>query len=189
MVKFKNTNTTTGRTFECQLTCNRCTAQTATGTRWRRRVCVGTQKCFTHRKRDEGLQVKRSLIANSGKGLFATKIFRKNDLIGTGYRGELISRAQLNNRYGQQQNANAPYALSVRNSQQIVDSACERGILSVANTKTVRSQCNAKYSQHIKSDGTVNVRATKRIRPGDEIYIWYGAGFTQTMGNSRHTTK
>ena len=189
MVKFKNTNTNTGRTFECQLTCNRCTARTATGTRCRRRVCVGTQKCFTHRKRDEGLQVKRSLIPNSGKGLFATKLFRKNDLIGTGYRGELISRAQLNNRYGQQQNANAPYALSVRNSQQIVDSACERGILSVANTKTVRSQCNAKYSQHIKADGTVNVRATKRIRPGDEIYIWYGAGFTQTMGNSHHTTK
>jgi hypothetical protein len=137
MVKFKNTNTTTGRTFECQLTCTQCTARTATGSRCRRPVCIGTKTCFTHRKRDEGLQVKRSNIANAGKGLFATKVIRKKDKIGS-YRGEVISKAQLNNRYSQGQNANAPYNLSARNTQRILDAGCERGLLSIANSGRTR---------------------------------------------------
>ena len=188
MVKFKNTNTNTGRTFECTLTCTQCTARTATGSRCRRRVCIGTKNCFTHRRRDEGLMVKRSNIAKAGKGLFATKTFRKNDKIGS-YRGEVISRAQLNNRYGQGEDANAPYALSARNSQRLLDAGCERGLLSIANSGRTRAQCNARYSEQMKQDRTINVFATKRINAGDEILIWYGPGYWASAGNSRHTTK
>ena len=146
-----------------------------------RRVCIGTKKCFTHRRRDEGLLVKRSNLAGAGKGLFATKI--------GSYRGEVISKAQLNNRYGQGQNANAPYALSARNTQRILDAGCERGILSIANSGRTRAQCNARYSEQMKQDRTINVFATKRINAGDEILIWYGPGYWASAGNSRHTTK
>ena len=170
MVKFKNTYTNMGRTFKCTLTCTQCTARTATDSRCRRRVCIGTKTCFTHRKRDEDLLVKRSNIAGAGKGLFATKIFRKKDKIGS-YHGEVISRAQLHNRYGQGQDANAPYALSASKTQRILDAGCKRGLLSIANSGRTRAQCNARYSEQMKTDRTINVFATKRINAGDEILI------------------
>jgi hypothetical protein len=131
--------------------------------------------------------VKRSNIVGAGKGLFASKIFRKNDKIGS-YRGEVISRAQLNNRSGQGEDANAPYALSARNTQRILDAGCERGLLSIANSGRTRAQCNARYSEQMQNR-TINVFATKRISAGDEILIWYGSGYWASAGNSRHTTK
>ena len=187
-MRFKNTNIRKGIEFECQLDCNRCTATTAKGTQCKNRVCIGVPTCHAHRK-DIGLKVKKSTIPNAGKGLFATKKFKKKKTIGS-YAGENISVAENNRRYGGGERDNAPYALSARNAPgRILDSACSRSLLSLANSKRQRKRNNAKFSSHMKGDGTINVISTKRIKEGDEIFIDYGKGYWKGAQWSLHATK
>ena len=187
-MRFKNKNLRTGLDFQCQLECNRCTATTSKGTRCKNRVCIGVPTCHAHRK-DAGLKVKRSTIPNAGKGLFATKQFKKGKPIGA-YAGENISVAENNRRYGADDLDNAPYSLSARNMPgRILDSACSRSLMSLANSKRERKRNNAKFSQHMKGDGTINVISTKRIKDGDEIFIDYGKGYWKGAQWSLHATK
>ena len=119
----------------------------------------------------------KSDIPDAGKGLFATKAFQTNKVIGA-YAGENVSQATINSRYGNSKRDNAPYALSANNLQgRVLDAACRRSLMSVANSGRNRTQSNAKYSSVMKQDGTINVRATKRIKEGDEIPIWYGKDY------------
>ena len=192
MTKFTNTNLRTGHTFRCQVKGGRCPAQTQNGTQCKNRVVLGRRLCHVHRKTRLGLQVKKSTIANAGRGLYTTRDIKKGDVIGR-YAGQLISTTMLNDRYGAGKKDNAPYALAASRSahssgHKIVDSACLRGIMSMANSKKTRSQSNARFSDQIRKDGTVNVRATKNIHAGNEIFIFYGSGFMKTHKNSKHTT-
>ena len=187
-MRFQHTNLRTGIDFECQLQCGRCTGTTARGTRCRNRVCIGVPTCHQHRKA-LGLKVKQSTIPNAGKGLFATKDFKKNKVISS-YGGNIISKAELDRRYGGGNNDNAPYSLSARNApNRILDSACRRSLMSLANSKRQTNRNNAKFSERLKGDGTINVRTTKRVRVGDEIFIDYGKGYWKGTQWSRHTTK
>ena len=192
MTKFTNQNLRTGRTFRCQVKGGRCPANNQNGQQCKNHVVLGRQLCHVHRKTKLGLQVKKSTIPRSGRGLHTTRDIKKGDFIGR-YAGQLISTAMLNERYGAGKKANAPYALAVSQTShssdhKIVDSACLRGIMSMANSKKKRSLSNARFSDHIRKDGTVNVRATKNIQAGSEIFIFYGAGFMKTHTNSKHTT-
>jgi hypothetical protein len=187
-MRFEHTNTRTNLKFDCKLNCTRCTATTSKGTRCKRRVCVGVAVCHSHRK-SLGVKVKQSNIANAGKGLFATKTFKKNAVIGS-YSGENVSQAEINRRYGNSKRDNAPYALGASNANgRVLDSACSRSIMSIANSGRQRSRNNAKFSHKMKQDGTINVRATKKIEAGDEIMIWYGKDYWKSAKYSRHKTK
>ena len=188
-MKFRHENTRTGRTFQCQVQCGQCSANKADGSRCRNRVCIGRKMCWQHRKQKLGLTVKKSTIANAGKGLFATKLFRRDDTIGR-YAGELISNAEHNRRYGGTDDDHGPYSVQTRNSQgRIVDASCRRGLMSMANGTRRKSQANARFVDNLRPDGTIKVKATRAIRPGTEILIHYGRDYFATAGVSEHSTR
>ena len=101
-MRFKHTNLRTSLAFDCELQCNQCTATKKAGGRCKNRVCIGTSVCHVHRKELE-VKVKKSTIPNAGKGLFATKTFNQNSVIGE-YTGENVSEAEIGRRYLVNQN-------------------------------------------------------------------------------------
>ena len=139
MTKFTNQNLRTGRTFRCQVKGGRCPANNQNGQQCKNHVVLGRQLCHVHRKSKLGLKVQKSTIANAGRGLYTTRAIKKGDVVGR-YAGQLISASMLNERYGAGKKANAPYALAASRTahssgHKIVDSACLRGIMSMANSK------------------------------------------------------
>ena len=167
-----------GPPFKCNLQCEQCTAVTSKGTRCKRQVCIGKPVCSLHRK---DLQVKKSSIPNSGKGLFAKRDYKKNEVIGQ-YTGERLTAKQLQDRYGY---STAPYALQV--GSMIIDAACSRGIMSLANAKKQKANTNAKLVNKSTSAG-VNVRATRKIKKGKEIFLHYGNDYWKSV-HGIHSTK
>ena len=189
-MKFKSTNVRTGEQFSCRLKCARCVGRTRAGDRCKNKVCIGKEYCHIHRKTKRGLVVKQSKIKNAGKGLFAVRTFKKGEVIGY-YRGELLSTAEHNRRYGSTDDDHAPYSLQASNSKgRIVDASCSRHLMSMANGSRRRSNANARFVDYMRpSDGAVKVQATKTIKKNEEIIIHYGRDYFDTASNAKHSTR
>jgi SET domain-containing protein len=123
--------------------------------------------CFIHLKYLYGLKIGRSTIPRAGFGLFALKNFDKHERL-CEYTGDIITIEELNERYGEGDLNTAPYALTTNFG--IIDSACSRGIASWINQGTNRTNNVTLEVQ----DDRVDVVATKKIRPGTEIFTSYG---------------
>ena len=114
--------------------------------------------------------IRPSTIPNAGLGLFTLQEFKSGDLI-VPYKGEILTRAQMDERYG---NGLATYALQI-NKNTYIDSACARGTASFINTFPRHN--NARFSVHSGRAGHppgASVRATKKIPAGSEIFVDYG---------------
>ena len=187
-MKFTSANTKTGFRMSCQLKCVRCTATTAKGARCRNKVCIGVDTCHAHRTKTLGLAVKKSKIPNAGKGLFATRDFKQNEVIGK-YTGDILTRQENNERHGQhpKHDLNA-YGVGITSAKKVVDASCNRGLMSLANGSANKASANARYMDKLMQ-GKVNVRATKKIRKGQEIIVHYGAGYFTASKYHKHKTR
>tara|TARA_B110000114_G_C14958906_1_gene343552 strand:+ start:156 stop:656 length:501 start_codon:yes stop_codon:yes gene_type:complete len=125
------------------------------------------------------LRIKNSNVAGGGKGLFAIDpqlggndiIFRRDQTI-IFYGGDIISNPELDRRYGVY---TAPYGVEIQgvdgNGRQLYrDTACDRGIGSLANHGNANRE-NARFS--FGNNGVLNLKATKLIRNGKEIFVNY----------------
>ena len=130
----------------------------------------------------QGLTIRRSLIEGAGRGLFATKGFKKNSKI-TPYEGEHLTLTQLNDRYGL--DAAAPYALKITNNLYI-DSALVRTVGAYANAGTKKTQ-NARLSTNRGAKKAWLV-AIRYIGKGEEILIDYGDTYWGGERKATHTT-
>jgi hypothetical protein len=128
------------------------------------------------------LLVKKSSIPNAGDGLYALKEFKQGEFIAD-YKGEVLTKAQRNERYGHTQQDLAPYAFQASQNK-IIDSACHRYIGAYANSKPNHN--NATFSVH---QGKVKIKATKKIKVGDEVFLSYGASYFTHGQGTTHTTK
>lgn len=180
--------------FECFLQCRRCIANTANGRRCSRTVCIGLPLCWQHMLRDARIQIRESTIPNAGKGLFAvdkhmplgSRIFKRGDVIAE-YIGEDLQDNDLFARYPAQYNA--PYAFEYKvatphHQGRSKDCACVRSAASMIN-HTIREQANARFQ--VTRD-RVFVKASKNIKNGDEIFVYYGQYYRFNDG-SRFSTK
>lgn len=159
--------------FTCKLECCRCAADTKTGGRCKRRTKKQLPYCYEHARSLLHVDIRPSTIPGAGLGLFALQEFKADDLIAP-YKGELLTLAQMNERYHLEDGGLAPYALQI-NANTFVDSACSRGTASFINTKPRHN--NARFSVYSGRAGhppSASVRATKRIAPGQEIFVDYG---------------
>jgi len=147
-------------------TCSQCTATTAKGTRCRKRTCR-SGLCWLHLKRDEGLRIKPSSVPGAGLGLFATEDFRHTDKIAP-YTGEQLTRAAIEERYGDER---GEYVLC-RDSKRCIDSrATNSSAARFANdSRGTDFRNNARFR-------ALRLEATRRIRPGDEIFVAYGKDY------------
>lgn len=151
------------------------------------RVCnspffIGGPLCAEHTKTQFHVIVKKSLIPNAGKGLFAWSpqgnandvVFKKGDFICI-YGGEQITVAELERRYPG--DITGPYAL--RNGAKckghyVEDAACVRGIGSLANHGG--NDSNAEYEYMTNPKGFILV-ASRDIRHDEEILCNYGESY------------
>jgi hypothetical protein len=115
--------------FQCHLQCGQCNRFTKNGNQCRRRVCFGYPSCWQHTIADYGIKIRSSTVINGGKGLFATRNIPQGTWI-CPYLGELITETCLNIRYPGDETA--IYVEPLRPGVYI-DSACQRGIGSMAN--------------------------------------------------------
>lgn len=62
--------------------CQRCRSFTQIGKQCSRQACLSALKCAQHLSKEDGLAVRKSMIPGAGYGLFATRNFPKNTIIG-----------------------------------------------------------------------------------------------------------
>jgi ribonuclease HI/exonuclease III len=135
--------------------------------------------CMSHAVSILGLTVKPSPIPDAGLGLFATREFAPGSHL-TSYLGEILSKEQLEARYGDD-SFTAPYAVSV-STNIFIDAACFRGIGAYANGARNGLRSNARFCVHPASR-SARLVATRRIRSGDEIIAAYGPGYWRGSGS------
>ena len=159
--------------FNAPLHSMRCTCIKGDGHQCKNRVVFGLPYCHVHEKSKKHLVVKTSTIPNSGDGVFVVDtlvgvndvVFKKDVKI-CAYSGELITRAQLEERYG---DATAPYGIQL-NKNMCEDGALERGIGTLLNHNPKKS--NVRFS--IGTNNRINIVATKNIKNGAELFVSYG---------------
>ena len=79
--------------------CARCSVTTSRGSQCKRTTCKYGGMCYQHTRKTYGVLVKTSKIPNSGSGLFATRDFKRGDLI-VPYTGKLLSMEEYEQKEG-----------------------------------------------------------------------------------------
>ena len=133
------------------------------------------------------VKIRQSTIPGAGKGVFAVREFEEDESICPCI-VESITQNCLDQRYDEDETA--PYAITDRR-RRYIDSACRRGIGSMANgrfradgTSRVLNAHNAVVEPR-RAQGRW-LRATKPIAAGGEIFVYYGDEYV--LGNN-HTTR
>lgn len=171
--------------FKCDLRSFRCTGQTKSGSRCRKRVVFGVDLCWMHLLSTKHLRILPSLIPNAGKGLFALDrskdpnaiIFRKGDIIGTYIGDGPLTEAQIDARYTD--DVTGPYTFELGRSKTFIDSACKRGYGSLINQGNSPSMNNVQFYDGFNTVNgqrrpVIKFRAIKNIRNNQELYGSYG---------------
>ena len=161
--------------YRTQLESLQCADHTKAGHRCKRRTVIGSPYCSSHLTSIHYLKIKQSTIPGAGKGLFAwdprhrhgngtAVLYTRGELI-CKYRGEVIDREELIDRYG---GKTGPYVVGL-SANVFEDGAKVRGIGSLANTLPGANNATLSIFR-----GHASLRATKALRHGDEILLSYG---------------
>ena len=152
----------------------RCSGITKSGARCKCKTRK-TNLCWIHLKKTKNLRVKPSNIAGAGFGLYATKDFKKKEKVAE-YKG-LTKRRKPSGHYGLQVKRNPPKYIDAKNPHSCSGRYCNTCRKRNKDAGECRGN-NAKFAiSHRNNQTTVNIKATKKIRTNDEIFIPYGSGF------------
>ena len=159
---------TSQTSFSCNLKKFRCKGKTKANTRCKRFSYFGYPFCWYHMSKYSNLRIKKSSVINGGLGLFVSNghTYNKGDKI-VEYVGEILTKDEIDRRYS---DSTAPYTL-MDGTGKYIDSACFRGIASMANAPDKTHEKNADF---VDVDDVVMIVATKKIVDGDEIFVDYG---------------
>lgn len=172
--------------LDAQLHSVQCIFIKDNGLQCKKRCQIGISVCWIHLLSEYKLRIKDS--PGLGKGLFADNnlgienndiVFKVNDII-CEYEGEVLTEAEVINRYG---NLNGPYVMKT-SPHMYKDCALHRCVAGLINHKG-HSTANSKF---ISNQGNViKIRAKKIIRNGQEIKADYGYNnfHNNTSTNSR----
>ena len=183
--------------------CARCGAQKAEGGRCTRSTCKWGPQCWQHSRKNFGLTLRKSNIPGAGLGLFALKDFDVKDTVAE-YNGRIIdhkTHEALDSGYSIKYTG----ALSEPESKwkYIDGSSTQTGLGRYANNCRRRNrdagQCgtiprppkkdgtprppkqtenNTKISvNHNRTGNRATLKATKKIKAGEEIFTSYGPGY------------
>jgi hypothetical protein len=149
-------------------TCQRCNGINKKGHRCKRRTCR-TDLCYQHLKILEGLKIAKSRLKEAGLGLYTERPIAKNENV-TGYTGERTTEG-------------GPYVLEI-NSNLMIDakktnSAAGRYVNDCRAQNRRDGECrgnNTRFSFDYRNM-KANVKATRNISPGEEIYVPYSRAY------------
>lgn len=178
--------------YSSPLVAGRCHGETPTKRRCKRKACLGYPLCHAHNASRYGVQSRVSTIPGAGRGLFATRKLSKDSWL-CPYVGENTTMSFVHLRYPGEMTA--PYVVGLPNGL-AVDSACLRGIGSLANALFSDKNEVLSVSRHNTvlryrsvGDGIPGMwlKTTKLIKPGDEIFLWYGHDYKLQQGTHKTT--
>lgn len=155
-----------------QMATQRCTATTrkGQGRQCRQLTRVGCL-CWNHLARDVGLRVKRSTVPGAGRGLFAERDLEAGADLGV-YSGLEVSgpEALRGDRGG-------AYALEVKRGLLIDAAPTNAAVSRFANDpRGTGRRANTAFRRSTRT-GEVHLRATRRIKRGEEVLVSYGAAY------------
>lgn len=129
--------------------------------------------CPEHLDSEMGLCIAPSLIPNAGYGLFATRDFAKgNDIVP--YTGDIILTLDDDVYWGR-------YVLQVKSNVYIdaKDPVNTAGFINSPRGTNKKTNCQFVYNPRTK---VAWVRATKKIKAGDELLVGYSSGYWRHYG-------
>jgi len=195
--------------FEDELQYQQCPAiDNNSGRQCKNICCIPYEFCHTHLPMYMHLQVRRSDIPQAGLGVFAYNETNNNDVVFDNreticeYIGENISFAELESRYGMY---TAPYGYAALKGKLYIDSALKRGVGSLINThvlsyeryegddnkfiKELKQNTNCRFVPHYPEKGKciLNIKATRNIRNGEELILYYGDEYMLDDGSHYKT--
>tara|TARA_R110001606_G_scaffold219265_1_gene367138 strand:- start:30 stop:542 length:513 start_codon:yes stop_codon:yes gene_type:complete len=164
-------------------TCVRCAAITSRGTQCTRNTCKYGVHCWQH-SRAKGLKLDNSNIDGAGLGLFAAKDFKKNSNV-IDYTGEKRTMAEL-------KAEPSNYALEI-NKNLVID-ARKTGSSSLGGRANDCRKAN-KDQKECKGNNTkfvidkvrkkARIKAVKKIKKGDEVFVGYGQSYWRGGKNKK----
>ena len=150
----------------------RCTADNKQRTQCGCKTAKG-QHCHVHMRSLDGLRVTSSAVAGAGNGLFAARDFAVGDHLADYTGDELIIRRDGDG---------GPYCLALTQRRAIDAAPTNTGYGRWANDpRGSGGGPNAEFVVN-PARNTGRLRATARIRKGDEIFVSYGAQYWATFG-------
>jgi hypothetical protein len=146
-----------------------CVADTKAGSQCKAKTRHG-EYCWMHLAQLHGARIKKSTIADGGKGLFAARDYKKNDVIAR-YTGDLVSTDTDDNYQG------SMYVLEL--TQEVaIDAArtntAEGRMINDARGSGHRN--NARFSVN-QANKTAVLRAKRNIKKGEEFFCSYGSSY------------
>jgi SET domain-containing protein len=155
----------------------RCVAKTRTGRRCKRRTCVRGDYCYQHLASVKGLEVKKSSLTAAGLGLWAVRAFKKGENI-IEYTGEKMSKKQFD-----KLRPESDYGFLL-NKELVLDARrTTAGVGRYSNDCRLQNkkkkQCQGANSRFVvdSKQKTVQIRATRNIRAGEEVFVPYGKAY------------
>lgn len=139
----------------------------------------------------QGVEVRRSGLPDAGNGLFATRDFRRHELV-TEYQGVELPASSIRELVTEQGWARASHTISLRGPT-VLDglkdpkAAVGRGGASFANDARCPALTNAAFSWRAASrsephKSRVFLRAKRDIAAGEEIFVSYGSDYWDVRG-------
>lgn len=156
--------------------CDRCHGTTINNERCKRRTCKYGIYCFQHAKSMYGLKLGQSNIAGANIGLFATKDIQNNKNI-IEYTGLIRSHDDFNTNP-------SPYGVHLNNTTVLDARSTQSSIARYANDCRAinkrNGECRGNNARLTNAhNNRINLRSTKNIRAGQEIFASYGREYWQ----------
>ncbi len=143
-----------------------------------------------------GLQIKTSQIPNAGKGLFATRNFKKGDKI-MKLEFRKLKKKEIDKLYDyidpktqKKLEGVGPYSFDIvlRDGEiYFGDGACIRNAPSYAND--LKKSANVQYKQENDGTAIVWLTVTKNIKAGDELFHSYGKNYWKNLNTNPHSLR
>ncbi|MDR3548391.1 MAG: reverse transcriptase domain-containing protein, partial [Candidatus Pacebacteria bacterium] len=147
---------------------HRCCANSASGVQCKLRTCNGAF-CWRHLLKDLFLVLKKSLIPQAGKGVFAGRDFAPGEAI-TMYTGDIIVENKPDT-------SQSKYMFQVTND--IAIDAARRNAAPGRLINDSRGTGSPPNLEWIVNRGTrrVHLKTTRAVKKGEEFYVPYGAAY------------
>ena len=153
--------------------CVRCKFIRGNGQRCKRNTCVRKDYCWQHLRAKLGVDVRPSTLPNAGMGLFAQKNFPKDSKVAS-YSGQIVPASQAKN---------SQYAVAWSRGKVVNAKSTQNSVGRYANTcrgadkKKKTCKGNNVIMKRDFRRKHISLKATKKIRRGDEIFNTYGSSF------------